>query len=120
MRLRDFVIIIVGTTALRPIAARAQQPERVRRIDVLMSFADPSTQSYVAAFQSALAKLGWTEGSNLRTEVRWGSGDAVKIRSFAKELVDLRPDAIVGQSTPVVVALVQRDADNSYCIRECS
>jgi putative ABC transport system substrate-binding protein len=61
----------------------------------------------VTAFRSALTKLGWTEGSNLRTEVRWGAGDADKIRSFAKEIVDLRPDAIVGQSTPVVVALVR-------------
>ncbi|MGC1571605.1 MAG: ABC transporter substrate-binding protein, partial [Pseudolabrys sp.] len=64
-------------------------------------------QSYVTAFRSALTKLGWTEGNNLRTEVRWGAGDADKIRSFAKEIVDLRPDAIVGQSTPVVVALVR-------------
>ena len=61
----------------------------------------------MTAFRSALTKLGWTEGSNLRTEVRWGAGDADKIRSFAKEIVDLRPDAIVGQSTPVVVALVR-------------
>jgi putative tryptophan/tyrosine transport system substrate-binding protein len=86
---------------------RAQQPERVRLIGVLISFADPSTQSYVTAFRDALTKFGWAEGSNLRTEVRWGAGDADKIRSFAKELVDLRPDAIVGQSTPVVVALVR-------------
>jgi hypothetical protein len=59
------------------------------------------------AFRGALTKLGWAEGSNLRTEVRWGGGDADEIRSYAKELVDLRPDAIVGQSTPVVVALVR-------------
>ncbi|MFZ0175456.1 MAG: ABC transporter substrate-binding protein [Pseudolabrys sp.] len=72
-----------------------------------MSFGDPTTQSYVTAFRSALTKLGWTEGNNLRTEVRWAAGDADKIRSFAKEIVDLRPDAIVGQSTPVVVALVR-------------
>ena len=72
-----------------------------------MSFGDLTAQSYVTAFRSALTKLGWTEGSNLRTEVRWGAGDADKIRSFAKEIVDLRPDAIVGQSTPVVVALVR-------------
>jgi putative tryptophan/tyrosine transport system substrate-binding protein len=74
---------------------------------VLLSFTDPSTQSYLTAFRGALTKLGWTEGSNLRTEVRWGAGDADKIRSFAKELVDLRPDVIVGQSTPVVTALVR-------------
>jgi ABC-type uncharacterized transport system substrate-binding protein len=61
----------------------------------------------VTAFGGALTKLGWTEGRNLRTEVRWGAGDADEIRSLAKEIVDLRPDAIVGQSTPVVVALVR-------------
>jgi putative ABC transport system substrate-binding protein len=89
--------------------SRAQQPERVLRIGVLMGmgFADPTAQSYVAAFRGALTKLGWAEGSNFRIEVRWGAGDADKIRSFAKELVDLRPDTIVGQSTPVVAALVR-------------
>ena len=90
-----------------PLEARAQQSERVRRIGVLMSIGDPTTQSYVTAFRGALTKLGWAEGSNLRTEVRWGAGDADKFRSFAKELVDLRPDAIVGQSTPVVAALAR-------------
>jgi len=65
------------------------------------------TQSYVTAFRGALTKLGWAEGGNLRIDVRWGAGDAGKIQSFAKELVDLRPDAIVGQSTPVVVALAR-------------
>jgi putative ABC transport system substrate-binding protein len=107
MRRRQFIGLIGSFAATWPLEARAQQPDRVRRIGVLMSFADPTTQSYVAGFQGALTKLGWTEGSNLRTEVRWGAGDADKIQLFAKELVDLRPDAIVGQSTPVVVALVR-------------
>ena len=107
MRRRDFIKIVAGIAALYPLAGRAQQPERVRRIGVLMSFADPSTQSYLTAFRSALTKLGWTEGSNLRTEVRWSAGDADKMRSFAKELVDLRPDVILGHSTPVVSALVR-------------
>jgi putative ABC transport system substrate-binding protein len=107
MRRRDFFKIVAGIAALWPLAARAQQPERARRIGVLMSFTDPNTQSYLMAFRGALTKLGWTEGNNLRTEVRWGAGDADKIRSFAKELVDLRLDGIVGQSTPVVTALVR-------------
>jgi putative tryptophan/tyrosine transport system substrate-binding protein len=106
MRRREFITLI-GSAAAWPVAAHAQQPERVRRIGVLMGFADPSTQSYVTAFRGVLTKLGWAEGSNLRTEVRWGGGDADKIRSFAKELVDLRPGAIVGQSTPVVAALAR-------------
>src|SRR5690349_15103728 len=107
MERRKFIKLLSGAAATWPLVARAQQGERVRRIGVLMSFHDPSTQSYLSAFQGALAKLGWTEGSNLRTEVRWGAGDADKIRSFAKELVDLKPDVIIGQSTPVTAALVR-------------
>jgi putative tryptophan/tyrosine transport system substrate-binding protein len=107
MRRRDFVTLAGGAAVAWPLAARAGQPERVRRIGVLMPFADPSTQSYLTAFRDALTKLGWAEGSNLRTEVRWAAGDADKFRSFAKELVDLQPDVIVGQGTPVIVALVR-------------
>lgn len=107
MRRRQFIGLVGSFAVTWPLEVRAQQAERVRRIGVLMSFGDPTTQSYVTAFRSALTKLGWTEGNNLRTEVRWAAGDADKIRSFAKEIVDLRPDAIVGQSTPVVVALVR-------------
>jgi putative tryptophan/tyrosine transport system substrate-binding protein len=107
MRRRDFIKIVAGMAALWPLAARAQRPERVRRIGVLTGVADPRAQSYVTAFRGALTKLGWAEDSKFRIEVRWGAGDADKIRSFAKELVDLRPDAIVGQSTAVVAALVR-------------
>ena len=105
MRRHEFIKVIGGVAAVSwPLTAHAQQPERVRRIGVVMGVPE---QSYVTAFQGALTKLGWTEGGNLRTEVRWAAGDADKIRSFAKELVDLRPDTIVGQSTPVVAALVR-------------
>lgn len=108
MRRREFAKGIAVAGIAWPFAARAQQPEQVRRIGVLMAIADQSDQSYyVTSFRGALTKLGWAEGSNLRTEVRWGAGDADKIRSFAKELVGLRPDVILGQSTPVVAALVQ-------------
>jgi putative tryptophan/tyrosine transport system substrate-binding protein len=104
MRRRKFITLVGGTALAWPLTARAQQ----RRIGVLMGVADqPDQQSYVTAFRDALTKLGWAEGSNLRTEVRWGAGDADKIRSFAKELVDLWPDVILGQSTPVVAALVR-------------
>src|SRR5215475_9175996 len=64
-------------------------------------------RSQVAVFRSALAQLGWTEGSNLRIELRWGAGDADRIRTLAKELVDLRPNAILGQTTPVISALAR-------------
>ena len=100
MKRREFITLIGSVAAASwPLTAQTQQPERVRRIGVLMG-TDPTAQSYVTALGAALTKLGWTEGSNLRTEVRWSIGDADKIRSFAKELVDLQPDAIVGQSTP--------------------
>jgi len=107
MRRREFIKTIAGVAAISwPLPVHAQQqPQGMRRIGVLMAFADPRAQSYVKAFSDALTTLGWTEGRNLRTEVRWGIGDAEKIRSLAKEIVDLRPDAIVGQSTPVVADL---------------
>jgi len=107
MERRQFFGLVGSFAVTWPLGARAQQRERVRRIGVLMSFSGAGAQAEVAALLGALTKLGWVEGSNLRTEVRWTAGDADRIRSFAKELVALRPDLIVGQSTPVVVALVQ-------------
>jgi putative tryptophan/tyrosine transport system substrate-binding protein len=107
LRRRDLIKGIAGSTVVWQFAARAQQPDHVRRIGVLMSVADPSAQSYLTAFRGALTKLGWAEGSNLRIELRWSAGDADRIRTLAKELVDLRPEVIVGQSTPVVGALVR-------------
>jgi len=68
---------------------------------------DSAVQSWLAAFRAALAKLGWSEGSNLRIELRWSAADPDKIRTFAKELVDLRPDAILSVTTPVTGALVR-------------
>jgi putative tryptophan/tyrosine transport system substrate-binding protein len=107
MRRREFIILLGGVMTSWPLTGHAQQPERMRQIGVLMGAVGPVAQSEVKALQGALAKLGWAEGSNLRTEVRWGAGDANMIRSFAKELADLRPDAIVAQSTPVVAALIR-------------
>src|SRR6516162_9812705 len=107
MRRREFITLLGGVAASWPFAVRAQQPERVRRVGVLMAVADPGAQSYVTAFRDALTKLGWAEGSNLKIELRWSAGDADRIRTLAKELVDLRPDVIVGQSTPVIAALVR-------------
>ena len=108
MRRREFIAFL-GSAAALPVAARAQQPERTRLIGVLMAFAenDPAAQSEVAGFRDALKKLGWMEGNNLRIELRWGAGDADRIKTFAKELVDLRPDAILGQTTPVIGALAR-------------
>src|SRR6516162_3497088 len=108
MRRREFITLLASTAAA-PIGARAQQPDRLRRIGVLIGFAenDPAVQSWLAAFRGALAKLGWREGSNLRIELRWAGYDPDKMKTFAKELVDLRPDAILSVTTPVTGALVR-------------
>jgi putative tryptophan/tyrosine transport system substrate-binding protein len=107
LKRRAFISLLGGAAASWPLAARAQQPERMRRIGVLMGFAesDSVAQSWLAAFRDALTKLGWKEGSNLRIEPRWAAADPDRIRTFAKELVDLRVDAIFGQTTPVMSAL---------------
>src|SRR5215813_7830627 len=107
MRRREFISVIGG--AAWRLAARAQQPDRVRRIGVLMGYAesDRAAQSWLAAFRGALPKLGWTEGSNLRIELRWSANDPDRMRTLAKELVDLRPDAILGATTPVTGALAR-------------
>jgi putative tryptophan/tyrosine transport system substrate-binding protein len=109
MRRREFIALVGGAIVALPFGAAAQQDEHVRRIGVLMGFAesDPTAQSWVAAFRDALAKLGWAEGSNLRIELRWSAADPDRIRTLAKEVVELRPDAIFDQTTPVTGALAR-------------
>src|SRR6478736_4839578 len=109
MRRREFISLLGGVLAARPLAARAQQAQRMRRIGVLIGFAetDLDVKSWFASFRGALAKLGWTEGSNFRIELRWAADDPDKMKTFAKELVDLRPDAILSVTTPVTDALVR-------------
>jgi ABC-type uncharacterized transport system substrate-binding protein len=109
MRRREFITFLGGASAAWPLAARAQQPDRMRLIGVLMAYAesDLTAQSWLAAFRAALSKLGWTEGSNLRIELRWSADNADRMRALAKELVDLRPDAIFGVTTPVIGALAR-------------
>ncbi|MGN6750361.1 MAG: ABC transporter substrate-binding protein [Xanthobacteraceae bacterium] len=106
MRRREFIAVL-GGAATWPLAAHAQQPDRMRLIGVLMGYAenDRAAQSWLAAFRGALPKLGWTEGSNLRIELRWSANDPARMRTLAKELVDLRPNAILGVTTPVIAAL---------------
>src|ERR1700692_1417287 len=109
MRRREFITVLGGAAAAWPLAARAQQAQRMRRIGVLIGFAetDLDVKSWFAAFRDALAKLGWTEGNNLRIELRWAGDDPDKMKTFAKELVDLRPDAIFSVTTPVTGAFVR-------------
>ena len=107
MRRRDFITLVGGTAASWPRTTHAQQPNRMRLIGVLMGYveSDPGAQYEVAVFRSALSKLGWREGSNLQIELRWGGGDADKARTFAKELVDLRPDVILSHTSAPTRAL---------------
>jgi putative tryptophan/tyrosine transport system substrate-binding protein len=106
MRRREVISLLGAAAAAWPLAARAQQSDRMPLIGLLMAYAesDSAAQSYVVALRDMLKKMGWTEGSNLRIELRWGAGDADRMKTFAKELVGLRPDAIVGQGTPVIKA----------------
>ena len=103
MRRRDFITLVGGAAAGWPLAALAQQAERVRRIGVLMNAAadDPEGQGRIAAFHQGLQEFGWTLGRNARIDARWGAVDADSSRRYAAELVGLAPDVILASaSTP--------------------
>ena len=97
MRRRDFLRVLGGATAFWPVATRAQQPERVRRISVLSSTTmdDPNDQGRRAGFQQGLQQLGWNDGGNVQIDYRWGEGNADAIRKYAAEFVALAPDVIL-------------------------
>jgi putative ABC transport system substrate-binding protein len=109
MRRRDFLTIL-GSAAAWPLAARAQQDGRVRRIGVLIGLDenDPVQKPYVSALTQALADLGWTNGRNVRMDLRWHGADNNRARALAQELVGLQPDIIVTYGTPATIA-VQRE-----------
>ena len=109
MRRRDFIKTIGGAAAGWPLAASAQQGERVRRVGMLIGCAenDPETQACVAAFRQGLEKLGWTEGGNIRIDYRFAPAGPDEAQVYAKELVALRPDVLVGNSTPASAALLR-------------
>jgi len=109
MKRREFITLVGSAAVSWPITSHAQQADKTRLIGVLMGYveSDSTAQSEVAAFRGALAKLGWTEGSNLRIELRWGNADPDRIRTFAKELVDLRPDVILSHTTLVTGVLAR-------------
>ena len=108
MRRREFITLL-GGAATWPVAAKAQQAERMRRVGVLMGLAenDPEGQARIAAFRQALHALKWAEGNNLRIDIRWGTGDAARTKAYAAELVSLAPDVILGTNTPTARALKQ-------------
>jgi putative ABC transport system substrate-binding protein len=109
MRRREFISLIGSAAASWPLATRAQQPERVRRVGVLMgiSDSDPEAKPRVEALQDGLRDLGWTEGRNIHLDYRWTAGDVDRTEQFAKEIVELKPEVLVAHSTPVVKALLQ-------------
>jgi putative tryptophan/tyrosine transport system substrate-binding protein len=104
---RAFITLLGGAAAAWPLAARAR--ERMRRVGLLMGFAadDPAAQRRVLAFAQALAQLGWTDGRNVRIDIRWSAGDPERIRKYAAELVVLGPDVILTSSSAATGALLQ-------------
>jgi putative tryptophan/tyrosine transport system substrate-binding protein len=107
MRRREFITLLGGAAAAWALAAPAQQPDRIRRIGVLMPFAvdDPEAKARLAAFLDGLQRLGWTDGRNVRIDTRWSASDPDGLRKYAAELVALAPDVILASSTDSVAAL---------------
>jgi putative tryptophan/tyrosine transport system substrate-binding protein len=99
---REFITLLGGAAAGWLLAARAQQTERVRRIGVLspVSESDASTQRRHTSFQKRLDELGWKAGRNIQIDYRWSVGNADRLRLFARELVELKPDVILAETTP--------------------
>ena len=109
MRRREFITLLGGAAAAWPLAARAQQPEQMRRIGVLTNLVadDPEAQARVGAFLQGLQELGWAVGRNMRIEYRWGAGDADRTRGYAAELVALAPDVILTSGASALAPLLQ-------------
>jgi putative ABC transport system substrate-binding protein len=112
LRRRELIAILGGAAALRPLAARAQQPEPARRVGVLIPWpeSDPVTERSVTAFAQALRRFGWVEGKNIRLDYRFAAGDPSLLKTCASELVGLSPHVILA-STPQAVAAVRQQTD---------
>ena len=109
---REFIAALLGGAAAWPLAARAQQGDRVRRIGVHMPFDenDPEGKRRYSALTQALADLGWTVGRNVRMDLRWYGDDINRSRALAQELVGLQPDIIVARGTVATVAIAELEA----------
>jgi ABC-type uncharacterized transport system substrate-binding protein len=107
MRRREFITLLGGAAVAWPLVVRAQQTGPIRRVGVLMGYAesDPLAKTLLAEFTQALSEFGWIEGRNLRLDVRWAPANTDLMRTYAKELVSLQPDVILTNSTPVTAAL---------------
>ena len=112
MKRREFITLLGGAAALWPLAARAQQPDRMRRVGVLISSTedDPQVRRQTAAFQQELLELGWMEGRNVRIDFRFLGDDPNRIKTYAAELAALKPDALLASGPTAVVALQQEAA----------
>ena len=119
MRRREFIKLIGGAVTTGPIAAHAQQPQRMRRIGVLMGAADDSEgQARARSFEQALNQLGWMAGQSVRIDYRWDArDDPQQARLYAAELVGLAPDAIVSQGSQNSEAVSKRNAHHSDYLR---
>ena len=128
MKRREFITLIGGGAATWPLAAPAQQPDRMRHVGVLMSTGadNADSQARLAAFLQGLQEFGWAVGRNLRIDIRWGAGDPDRHRQYAAELVSLAPDAILAtgsasaaplrqitRTVPIVFAIVRASPVNS-------
>jgi len=111
MRRRQFITLLGGAAAAWPVAARAQQPDRLRRIAMLVGAtgSDPEAPLSLEAFRQTLNQLGWKEGVSLRVDTRWGNADPDRMSAYAKELISTGPDVAVADSTPAALAL-QRES----------
>jgi putative tryptophan/tyrosine transport system substrate-binding protein len=109
MKRREFITLLGCSAAAWPLGARAQQGERVRRIGLLSLYAEDDAEGprYIAKFLQALQQLGWMDGRNVQIDYRWAGADRDRFQRYATELVGLKPDLIVGQSTPAVAALLR-------------
>ena len=109
MKRREFITLLGGAAASWPLAAHAQQSERVRRVGVLMPLAadDPQSLRRLTAFVQGLQQLGWTDSRNVRIDVRWAAGDPDRFRRYAAELVGLAPDVILAAAVSSMMPLQQ-------------
>ena len=108
MRRRDFITLVGGAAVAWPLSAGAQQSDLIRRVGVLTPYSEdnPDAALRVTALRQGLLKLGWEQGRNVQFEHRWGASDAEAIYKFARELVDLRPDVILTDTTPVTAGVL--------------
>jgi ABC-type uncharacterized transport system substrate-binding protein len=120
MRRREFITILGGAAAIWPLSALAQQPERMRRITVLVGLdeQDSEAQKRIKAFRAGMRDLGWIEGRNIQIEYRFAGGNLESINKYVAEVIGLTPDVIVANSTPVIAALRASKTTTPIVIRD--